>query len=147
MADPTPTKRVFVTVADTKWELVPTDKLTFPETKEIKRVTSSPGVPGMSLGDLDAGIKSMDGDAWFAWLYVSIRRKSPTLTVAELEATIGDTPVAAVVETVEAEAPEVADPDPPAQASTSDADAQLNGNGSGEKTPPASIPATAGPPT
>jgi len=110
---PSPSKRAFVTINGQRWELVPTDKLTFPETKEAKRVSSDEhGRNGMSLAELSEGIKSMDGDAWFAWMYVSIRRKWPTLTVTEFAEAIGDTPVAAVIETVEEEASEVADPDP-----------------------------------
>lgn len=136
--DPRPAERVFVTVDDLRWELVPTDKLTFPEAKEVKRVCE------MSLAELEEGLKVIDGDAWFAWIYVSIRRKQPKLTVAELEQMIGDTPISAVIESVENETPEVAAPNPPARASLSDADEQTNGGGSGEKTQVLSTLETAG---
>jgi hypothetical protein len=140
--DPRPAKRVFITVAEQRWELVPTDKLTFPETKEVKRVSD-----GMSLKELNEGITNVDGDAWLAWIYVSIRRKWPTLTFEELVQTIGDTPVADLIETLEEETPEVAAADPPARPALNGVGEQQNGNGSGEKIPQPSTLATAGPPT
>lgn len=137
--DPRPTKTVVVTIDGQRWEMTPLDKLTFPETKELKRVSD-----GMSLKEVGEGIEGIDGDAWFAWMYVSIRRKCPTLTVAELEAAIGDTPVGAIVEAAETVAPEGADADPPAPASANDALEQQNDNGSGEKTLPHSTLETVG---
>lgn len=139
MADPSPAKRVYVTVNEIRYELVPTDKLTFPETKEAKRVSE-----GMSLAEIEEGIKNVDPDAWFAWMYVSIRRSWPKLTPAELTQAIGDTPIAAIIESVEEEASEVAGGDPPAQRLPSVEPVQQNGNGSGEKTPELSTLETAG---
>lgn len=133
-----PAKRLFVTIAEVRWELVPTGKLTWPETVEAKRIS------GMPIVDMEVGIGKADPDAWFAWMYVSIRRKRPTLTEAELMAAIGDTPLVAVIESVEEEGPEVADPDPLAQPLTSDDAAEPNGSGSSEKIPPLSIPETSG---
>lgn len=137
--DPHPAKRAYVTIDGRRWELVPTNKLTFPETKEAKRVSG-----GMSLVEIEQGVENADPDAWFAWLYVSIRREWPALTVAELERAFADTPLVAVIATVEARAPEVADPNPPAQAPPSGADELPNGNGSGEKTQQPSTPETSG---
>jgi hypothetical protein len=142
MSDPRPAKRVYVTIAEVRHELVPTSKLTFPETKVMKRVSE-----GMALVEIEQGIAKADPDAWFAWIYVSLRRKRPTLTVEELETAIGETPIVAVINSAEDEASEVADPDPPAQRLANGSDEQPSDNGSGEKTQPPSIPAIAGPPT
>lgn len=135
---PAPVSRVFVTIGGTRWEMVPTGKLTWPEAKEAKRVC------GMPLVDMEAAIQKADPDAWFAWMLVSIRRQWPSLTERELETAIGDTPVAAVIETAESEMVEVSDPLPPAQAPGNGADSEKNGNGSGELTPPFSTLETAG---
>jgi hypothetical protein len=135
-----PLERVYVTLGGRRWELVMTGKLTFPETRTLKRVSG-----GMSLTEVEEGINNVDPDAWFAWIYVSIQREQPSFTVAELEAAIGDTPVVAVIASVEKEgASEVAAPDPPASASESDATERHNGSDSGSKTPGRSTPATAG---
>jgi hypothetical protein len=142
--DPRPEPRAYVTIAETEWELVPTGKLSWPEAKEIKRVTASPGVPGMALVDLERGLASSDPDAWLAWIYISIRRTRATVTIAEIEALIGDTPVVAVIETVRRDAPEVAAPDPPARTSENASVEQKNGSGSGEKIQPPSTPVTVG---
>jgi len=137
--DPRPAERVYVTVNETRYELVQTSKLTFPETKEAKRIS------GMPLVDMEVALGKADPDAWFAWMYVSIRRTQPTLTERQLEQAIGDTPIVAIIESVEKEAPEVAAADPPAHASASDASVQQNGKGSGEKIPEPSTLETAGP--
>jgi hypothetical protein len=137
--DPRPATRVYVTVNEQKVELVPTSKLTWPEVREAKRVS------GMALVDLEQGLKDADPDAWFAWIYVSLRRAYPSTTEAELEAAIGDVPMVAVIESVEGEASEVAAPDPPASPFTSASDEPTNENGSGETTPPLSTLETAGP--
>jgi hypothetical protein len=139
--DPRPAARVYVTVNEQKIELVPTAKLTWPETKEAKRVS------GMPLVEMEEGLQKADPDAWFAWIYVSLRRVYPKTTEAELEAAIGDTPIIAVIESVEEEAPEVAAPDPPAFPSPSVSAAPRNGGDSGEKTPQLSTLETAGPRT
>lgn len=85
--DPRPAERVYVTVNETRYELVQTSKLTFPETKEAKRIS------GMPLVDMEVALGKADPDAWFAWMYVSIRRTQPTLTERQLEQAIGDTPI------------------------------------------------------
>lgn len=143
MAEPSlPTSRVYVTVGGHDYELVPTAKLTFPETKEAKRISG-----GMALVDLEQGIQKSDPDAWFAWIYVSVRRATPTITEQELIDQIGDTPIVAVIGSVREEALEVATPDPPAPTSTSGGETTPNGSGSGETTPLLSTLATAGQPT
>jgi hypothetical protein len=132
---------VYVTVDGQRWQMVPLEKLTWPETKELKRLSEMP------MAVASKALKQSDPDAWFAWLYVSIRRQRPTLTEAELTAAIGDTPLMAVIATAEEEAPEVAAPDPPAPGSKSDADEQPNGSGSGETIPELSTLETSGQPT
>jgi hypothetical protein len=140
-----PASRVFLTLKDMRWELIPTGKLTFPETKEAKRVSG-----GMSLVDLEAGIAKADSDAWFAWMFVSIRRVHPTLTEAELMGAIGDTSVVDLIAGLEREAPEAATPDPLGSAGPE----PLNGpggppneNGSSETIPELSTLETSGEPT
>lgn len=139
MADPRPAERVYVTVNDVRYELVPVDKLTFPELKEVKQVSD-----GMTLVELEQGLAKVDGDAWFAWIYISQRRSKVPMSADELAQAIGDTPIIAVIETVEREAPEVAAPDPPVSASGSDAPAQQNGNDSSATTLRLSTPEPAG---
>lgn len=138
-----PAERVFVTVGGQEWELVPTDKLTMPELHEAKRVSK-----GMALVDMETGLGKADVDAWFAWLYVSIRRKAPALTEAELTRMIGDTPIAAIIQSVRDETPEVAAADDPlSMTSTTVEPDSPNGNGSGETTPEPSTLETFGQPT
>lgn len=139
--DPHPAARVYVTVGGKRWELTPTNKMTWPEAKEAKRIC------GLALVDMEAAIQKADPDAWFAWLFVSIRRQWPALTEADLTHAIGDTPIVAVIETVEDDAPEVAFPDPPASASVSDATANGNDSDSGSTTLLPSTRGTAGQPT
>lgn len=132
---------ITITVDGREWVLVPTDKLTFPEIREVKRVSG-----GMNLAQFEEGVAGYDADAWFAWIYVSIRREWPKLTVAELEHAIGDAPLAYVIGSVKGgddDAPEVA-PGPPAGGGTTPAPASSNGS---EPTPEPSTPGTSGPPT
>ena len=98
----------------------------------------------MPLVDMEQAIQKADADAWFAWMYVSIRRQWPALTEKMLEDAIGDTPVVAVIETVEREAHEVAAPLPPVRAPESGAVELRNGSGFGEPTPLPSTLATSG---
>lgn len=140
METPTPTVRTFVTVDGTKYELVDFDKMTWPETKVAKQVS------GMNLAQMEQGCLGMDPDAWFAWVLVSIRRQQPRLTERDLEQMIGDTPLVAIVETVEREEPEVSHPDVPPDLSpdTSSTSTPLSSNGSGESTLPPSMPVISG---
>jgi hypothetical protein len=139
MLDPSPAKRAYVTVADITYELVATEKLTFPESRELKRVSG-----GMSLAEAEKGINSLDTDAWFAWMFVSIKREWPTLTTDELESAIGETPILAVIKSVTQEVPEVANQDPPEPPPESVPLEQTNGSDSGEKTPQLSTPGPVG---
>jgi hypothetical protein len=136
-----PTSRVFVTLKDTRYELIPTGKLTFPETREAKRISG-----GMSLVDLEAGIAKADADAWTAWLFVSIRRMHP-VTEAELAAAIGDTSVVDLIAGLERAAPEAATPDPLGSAGPEPPNGPAglpNENGSSETTPELSTPGISG---
>jgi hypothetical protein len=63
-----PEARVYVTVDGQRWQMVPLEKLTWPETKELKRLSEMP------MAVASKALKQSDPDAWFAWLYVSIRR-------------------------------------------------------------------------
>ena len=98
-----PEQRTYITVNERRWELVPPAKFTWAEAREAKRVSG-----GMTLIELEEGIPTFDPDAWFAWIYVSVKREWPTVTVVELEAAIGDTPLTAVLGTLEADGAEVA---------------------------------------
>jgi hypothetical protein len=137
---PEPAFRSYVTINELRWELVPTDKLTWPEVKEAKRVS------GMALLDMEGGLLKADPDAWFAMLFVSIRRQWPTLTEKELEDAIGDTPIMAVLDSIEKEAPEVAGPVPPAkQPEPPTSVKRPDENGSGDETRQPSTLETVGP--
>ena len=102
-----PEQRTYITVNERRWELVPPAKFTWSEAREAKRVSG-----GMTLIELEEGIPTFDPDAWFAWIYVSVKREWPTVTVVELEAAIGDTPLTAVLGTLEADGAEVPDASP-----------------------------------
>jgi len=142
MSEPRPAVRITIPIGGVVRDLIPTEKLTLPELKTVKRVSG-----GMALADFEDGLKKGDGDAWLAWIYVSLLRVQPTLTVQELEQVIGDEPLIGLVEKVEREAPEVAQPDPPDLTSSNGSAATTNDNGSGGKTPEPSTAAISGHPT
>lgn len=128
-----------VHISDRDWTLVPIEKLSFKEARELKRASG-----GMTPAEVMRGVEGLDADATFAWLYVSIRREWPSLTMEELEHAIGDTSVVDVVSSItDMDAPEVAT-GPPAVAGATDAPAL---NGDSATTPQASTPGTSGPPT
>jgi hypothetical protein len=97
MEEQTPDTLTYVTLGGDRYELVPTAKLTFPEIRLIKKMT------GMSLVELETGLAGADPDAWFAWLFVSMRRQHPTIQESDLENLIGDSPLLAVIEAVKSE--------------------------------------------
>lgn len=136
--DVRPGERRYVTLQEARYELAPIEKLTFPESKLVKSMC------GMGLGSFGQAIQDLDGDAWFAYLFVSIRRQHPSFTEADLDRLVGDTPLIVVIETLADETPEVALPDPPALPSLSGDGDPKNGNGSGETIPQPSTLATAG---
>jgi hypothetical protein len=70
---------VVFTVNGRRYELAPTDTLTFGEQRTIKRVS------GVTAPDLDNALYDMDQDAWFALLLVSMRRQRPETSEEELE--------------------------------------------------------------
>lgn len=140
--DVAPAKRVLITLAGREWQLVPMHKLTLPESTEAKRLSG-----GMSLADMEEGIGKADSEAWFAWLFVSIRRQWPTLTVKDLEAAIGDIPLLEVIESVKVDDPEGHEVGrPPDSAPQSGADNPTSEDGSSEKTQAPSTPGTSGSP-
>lgn len=133
MDSPIPASRIYITVAGNRYALVPTDKLLSPELRELKRVS------GLALAPFTKAIEDADWDAWFAWIYISMRRERANLTEAQLENEIGDTPPVAVIGSVEEETPEVAATDPLDNGDESSAsESTQNGNGSGATIPPLS---------
>ena len=132
-----PERRSFITINERKWELFSPGKFSYPETREAKRVSG-----GMTILDIEEGIPKLDTDAWFAWIYVSVKREWPTVTVVELEAALGDTAWTAVVGTLELEAHEVADGVPLAPGV--DVNGMNDSVDFGSPTPPVSTPETPG---
>lgn len=129
-----------VNIADRDWTLVPVEKLTFREMRELKRASG-----GMTPAEVMRGVEGLDADALLAWLFVSIRREWPTLTMEELEHAIGETPTVDIVASIEdTDAPGVATGPPAAGVFGTDAPSS---NGDSPTTPQASTPESSGPPT
>lgn len=138
MADPDEPLAVFITVADMEYELAPTNKLTFPEVRELKAASG-----GMTLKQVEEGIQEADPDAWVGWIFVSVRRKWPNLTLEEFFQAIGDTPMIEVIATVRQEEDE---PSPPVVAADAAAlTPSPDSNGSSTVTPLSSTPVISGP--
>ena len=135
-----PERRSFITINERKWELFSPGKFSWSESRDAKRVSN-----GMTILDIEEGIPKLDTDAWFAWIYVSVKREWPTVTVVELEAALGDTAWTAVVGTLELEAQEVADAVPLELGG--DVNGMNDSADFGSPTPPVSTPETHGTPT
>lgn len=125
-------ERLYLPLFGQRWELVPTGKLLPAELKELKRVTR------LALVPFEQALNDADIDAWAAWIYISIRRVNPHITIPDVERELEQKPLVEVMESIERETPEVVDPVPP--------DGQA-GDASGLTTQPVSTPASSGPQT
>jgi hypothetical protein len=123
--NPRPDPGAVLELGGREWPLVTLDYLTVPELRYVKATF------GLALGDVAAGLQTMDVDCIYAWFIVSMRRVDDAITVEVIDRMIGDTPLATVMaDYVKKAAPEVAElaaPDP----SSSPAPTESSGNGVG----------------
>ena len=120
-----PETRTVFKIGESPYELVPPAKMSYPELRELKRVSQ-----GMTPAEVERALVDSDPDAWFATILVSMRRVAPQITEAKLEEMLGDRPLVSVIATLENEGPEVADDSPP-----EGEQGGRNGTVSGETTP------------
>lgn len=125
-----------VKIGESKYEIVPVHKMNWPELRALKRLA------GMPPNDVGAAMSGLDPDAWFAILYVSIKRVSPALTEEKLEQMLVDHPLVEIVATAEQIPAETPLPPPPASPSVEPSVEPEPS--SGDATPPASTPDPSG---
>lgn len=101
-----------VKIGESRYEIVPIQNMSWGELRDLKRLS------GMLPGDIGNALNGADPDAWFAVLYVSIRRVAPQLTENRLEGMLTDHPLIEIAKSVETIEPVEVELPPPSVSPT-----------------------------
>lgn len=114
-------------IGESTYEVVSTQDMDFEEARIVKRLTG-----GMGLGTYEAAIADGDPDAWFAQVFISLRRTNPQITEKKVEELLSGQKLVAIYKSLERV--EEVEPDPPASLPPSAAAANSNGDNAGGNT-------------
>jgi hypothetical protein len=101
-------------IGESLYELVSTQDMDFEEARIVKRLT------GAGLGSFELGILDGDPDAWFAQVFIALRRTNPRITEQQVNELLSGQKLVAIYRSLKE--PEGDEPSPPASPPSSDAD-------------------------